>query len=96
MAMADLMILLVLMGVLKATTEAMMMTTGLVVFPTACVTGLTLVDPAFSNASYDLLLLFAFVAAFDLIIDSTYTSKNDHGAERWEKHERSKNEGKGP
>jgi len=41
MAIEDPMIDPVLMGVLKATTEATMMTTRLMVFPTACVTGLT-------------------------------------------------------
>ena len=41
MAMEDPMIDPVLMGVLNAMTEAMMMTTRLMVFPTACVTGLT-------------------------------------------------------
>ena len=41
-AMEDPMIDPVLMGVLKAMTEATMITTRLMVLPTACVTGLTL------------------------------------------------------
>lgn len=41
MAMLDPMMDPVLIGVLKAMTEATMMTTRLIVFPTACVTGLT-------------------------------------------------------
>jgi len=44
MATEDPMIDPVLMGVLKATTDAMMITTRLMVFPTACVTGLTCVE----------------------------------------------------
>ena len=41
MAIDDPMMDPVLIGVLKAMTEATMMTTRLIVFPTACVTGLT-------------------------------------------------------